>query len=375
MGRKHISQTEDNDVDGSGNGTSNNNDNDSNNMPFRLKRQMLLAHDTVEKKEKDKLRLHISKLNRQIEILRNRLTNWDDKEEEERIKEEKKKDLDNERKRLEKEELLLYGRRLIKKRRPGPETWKLRGAARPAWEVYDFDTRYVCPYMAEHEEAKEKVKRVQNILCLYRGKMQDGPKPHCYNFVMCLCQLGHLYYEEQKYSKARQAWIECIDLEGEVVMTNARYRLLRMYMKLGRVESAKRLCAELSSSSDNTKSAWIQYSALLLTYQTINNDNTTTDASSQQQLQEALQNAITSNIYCVFYLSFHDTAFNNDVMEYTEDIEDVPEGTLLEAIEYCTSEQLAIWNKTNGAIQWLRVQLMSIWKDLDWEKFLKKEED
>jgi len=221
----------------------------------------------------------------------------------------------------------------------------------------------------------EKVKRVQNILCLYRGKMQDGPKPHCYNFVMCLCQLGHLYYEEQKYSKARQAWIECIDLEGEVVMTNARYRLLRMYMKLGRVESAKRLCADLSSSSDNTKSAWIQYSALLLTYQTINNDNTTTDASSQQQLQEALQNAITSNIYCVFYLSFHDTAFNNDVMEYTEDIEDVPEGTLLEAIEYCTSEQLAIWNKTNGAIQWLRVQLMSIWKDLDWEKCLKKEED
>jgi len=61
--RKHISQTEDNDVDGSGNGTSNNNDNDSNNMPFRLKRQMLLAHDTEEKKEKGMLScLYISRV-------------------------------------------------------------------------------------------------------------------------------------------------------------------------------------------------------------------------------------------------------------------------------------------------------------------------
>ena len=313
-------------------------------------------------------------------MYRNRLTNWDEKEEEERAKQEEKKEADNERIRLEKEELLLHGRRLIKKRRPGPETWKLRGAARPAWEVYDFDTRYECPFIKEHEEAKEKVKRIQNILCLYRGKMQDGPKPHCYNFVMNLCQLGHLCYEDHKYSKARQAWIECIDLEGaDVVMTNARYRLIRMYMKLGRAQSVNRLCADLSSSSNTTKSAWIQYSALLLTYQTFNNNNTDTDtpstSASKQLLQEALQNAIASNIYCIFYLAFHDTAFNNDVMEYTDDIEDVPEGTLLEAIEYCTSEQLTIWNQTNGAIQWLRTQLMSIWKDLDWESSLKKEEE
>jgi len=335
-------------------------------IPFSLKRQMLLAHDTEEKKEKDKLRLHISKLNRQIEELRNRLTNWDDKEEEERLQKEK----EEEQKRLkveeDKEEIMLYGRRRIKKKRPGPETWKLRGAARPAWEVYDFDTRYVCPHMKEHEEAKEKVKRIQNILLLYRGKMDQGPKPHCYNFIMYLCQLGHLYYEEGKYSKARRAWIECLDLEGEVVMTNARYRLMRMYMNLGRNQSANRLCTDLST----TKSAWIQYSTLLLSYQNfISNDKS---SKSSQELGTAFQAAISSNAYCIFYLSFQDVF--QDVMEYTEDIEDAEEGSLLEAIEYCNSEQIGLWNKCGG-VEWLTLKLGGVWRDLDWEGCLKEEEN
>lgn len=353
--RKHISDTttEDDDI----------NADNTDNIPFNLKRQMLLAHDSEEKQEKDKMRLHITKLNREIELLRDRLTNWDEKEEEEMLLKQQKEE--EERKRKE-EELLKNPNK--KKRRPGPETWKLRGAARPAWEVYDFDTRYVCPHIKEHEDAKEKVKRIQNILLLCRGKIQDGPKPHCYNFITYLCHLGHLYHEEKKYSKARQVWIECIDLEDvNVVMCNARYRLLRMYMHLARMESAKRLCNDLSTST--TKSAWIQYSTLLLAFK----KNKSSQDSSSQELDEAFQNAMDSNIYCIFYLSFHDTAFNKDVMEYSDDIEDVPEGTLLEAIEYCNSEQLGIWLKTDGAIEWLRKKLNSVWKGLDWESSLKKE--
>jgi len=46
-----------------------------------------------------------------------------------------------------------------KKGRKGPESWKLQGAARLAWEVYDFDTRYVNPYIKDQEEAHKKAKR------------------------------------------------------------------------------------------------------------------------------------------------------------------------------------------------------------------------
>lgn len=35
----------------------------------------------------------------------------------------------------------------------------MQGAARPTWEVYDFDTRYVDPYIKDQEEAHKKAKR------------------------------------------------------------------------------------------------------------------------------------------------------------------------------------------------------------------------
>ena len=46
-----------------------------------------------------------------------------------------------------------------KSRRLGPETWKLRGAAHPAWKVYDFDTGCIDPYLQQHAEARAKHQR------------------------------------------------------------------------------------------------------------------------------------------------------------------------------------------------------------------------
>ena len=104
----------------------------------RARRSALLTRDSKEKREEGKNRLHIKRTQRQLDKLRERLENWDDVEEARLVKEEQ------ERIRKEKEN---EGKEKKKKGRLGPETWKLKGAARPAHLVYDFDTRYVDPHM------------------------------------------------------------------------------------------------------------------------------------------------------------------------------------------------------------------------------------
>merc|ERR1719343_199348 len=63
--------------------------------------------------------------------------------------------------------------------------------------------------------------------------------------------------------------------------------------------------------------------------------------------------AIKSNIFCAYYLAFFDDF--NEVMEYTEEIEDANDDSpLKQAIEYCNSEQLGAWKGTDGAMDWVR---------------------
>jgi hypothetical protein len=50
----------------------------------------------------------------------------------------------------------------------GTETRKPAGPVRPAWEVYDFDVRYVDPHSAQTGE--EKATRCVNLLVVHRGR-------------------------------------------------------------------------------------------------------------------------------------------------------------------------------------------------------------
>lgn len=237
-------------------------------------KRSFLAHDTPDQKDIVRLRLHITKVGREIEQWRKRLTQWDDVEEEKRRKREEEEAA---LKRKAEEEELLSTSVKRRKGKLGPETWKLRGAARPAWEVYDFDTRYVDPYLKEHEEAKEKAKRQRNLLVLYRGKFgmdaEDGPpQPYCRTFLSLLVQLGHICVEAKKYKQARLTFLECMELEGtdspsssssttdnsnttNNTITNSRNRLMRMYMDANRPDSVRRLWERLPS---NDASVWIR---------------------------------------------------------------------------------------------------------------------
>eukprot|EP00568_Trieres_chinensis_P003449 CAMPEP_0183303612 /NCGR_PEP_ID=MMETSP0160_2-20130417/8979_1 /TAXON_ID=2839 ORGANISM="Odontella Sinensis, Strain Grunow 1884" /NCGR_SAMPLE_ID=MMETSP0160_2 /ASSEMBLY_ACC=CAM_ASM_000250 /LENGTH=467 /DNA_ID=CAMNT_0025466535 /DNA_START=12 /DNA_END=1415 /DNA_ORIENTATION=- len=350
----------------------------------KVRRSAALSHDTEEKIDASKLRLHIVKVRREIEALRKRLTAWDDVEEKERERRERA-EAEKKRKAMEDE---ANGVKRRKRGRLGPETWKLRGAARPAWEVYDFDTRYVDPHLKAHEEAREKARRIRNVLSTHRGRFgEEGgddppPQPYCRRFLSLLSQLGHLSSEAGRITSAREAFLECVELEGteadSVVVTPARSRLMRMYVESNRPGSARRLWERLP----HDRSAWVRYSAALLEY--VSWSVLEEEGSSEGTAVGAMRKAIECNPYCAYHLAFHDTF--REAMEYGDEVEDAEAGTAEEAVEYCHSEQMGAWLGTEGAVEWCRGVVLALLSDEDldvpakvrlesWEEDLKKAED
>ena len=319
-------------------------------------RAQILSHGTEDQIDDKRLLLQISKTKREIEALRARLEAWDSVKEKKDEEERAAAFAIEEAKRQAEIETAEKGLPRKRRKRPGPETWKLRGAARPAHEVYDFDVRYVDKYIKEKEEELERAKRVINVLKIYRGKLgtEEAPQPYSRKFLALLFQLGILYLEKKKYKIAREAFRECIELEGtENPITNSRQKLMWMYLETNRPESARRLWERLP----NDKSAWIRFSAALIEYVSFNILNE--EGSSQESADALLSVAIKANIYCAFYLAFI-TRFNI-VMEYVDEIDDANEGTLEEAIEYCNSDQIGHWYGTDGALDWVKSSLVQIW--------------
>jgi len=313
-------------------------------------RAQLLSHGTQEKLDEKRLKLQISRTKREVESLRSRLKAWDDVEERQKEKE-RERVAAEERKRMADIENGVKKKR----KRAGPETWKLKGAARPAHEVYDFDVRYVDPHLKAHEDAKEKRKRIVNVICVHKGNFGSisAPQPYCREFLSLLMQLGMLYIEAKKYKLAREVLKECMDLEGdENVVTSSRKHLMRMYLEMNRPDSARRLWERLPQD----QSCWIRYSAALLEFVSYNILHE--EGSSKETAEKALSKAITANFFCVFYLAFHSN-FEN-VMEYAEEIDDAEEGTVEEAIEYCHS-QLEYWKGTDNALDWVKDVVLRIW--------------
>jgi len=243
----------------------------------------------------------------------------------------------------------------------------------------------VCPHQQAFKDSAEKAKRLQNIFSLFRGKFasENAPQPQCRNYLSLLNQFGLLNLEAKRFKSARMAFKECMELEGNdpsLVVSPARCRLMRMYLENNRPDEARKLFQEIP---DDT-SAWIQYSAALVEY--VSWKLLGEEGSSEQQALEQLSRAIKSNVFCAYHLAFSDTF--SKFIEYSADIEDGPEGTLEEAIEYCASEQMNIWIETEGAIDWIKSVVLTVLNgtpltqksgiirdDLEWEKKLSKAEE
>lgn len=339
-----------------------------------------LAHDSRDKIDNKKLFLHLAHLQREIDKLRENLTHWDEVEELSKVQKQRQEEQASSKPPLTRAE-----KAARKRQKMHPSNWKLRGAARPAWEVYDFDTRYVCPHSQSDQEAKERAKRVQNIFYLHKGHfggalMEEDVvlQSTCRTFLSLLMQYGTLCVEAKRFKSARNAFIECMELEGDdtnTIITTARSRLMRMYLEQNRPDSARRLFERLPQD----RSAWVRYGAALVEFVSWNllNETSSTEQTSVTMLHQAME----ANIFCAYYLAFHETF--STFMEYTEDIEDAEPGTVEEAIEYCSSEQVNLWLQTEGALDWLRTVLLradTSCENLNWKKMLdnaerKAEED
>ena len=122
---------------------------------------------------------------------------------------------------------------------------------------------------------------------------------------------------------------------------------MRMYLEANRPDSARRLWEKLPN---DYSSVWIRYNAALLEYVSWN--ILKEPGSSQTSATSLLIQALRSNVYCAYMLAFHETF--HQVMEYTEDVEDAPDASLEQAIEYCNSDAMGDWAGTDGALEWIK---------------------
>ena len=421
-------------------------------VPTNIYKRSHLAHDNYDQIDSQKSRLATAQIQRKINKLKDRLENWDpveeaqlaSKKQQQQLLEEEDKNsieykmkLDAHNHQLDKkarqkassEYQLLHAKHgvnssthrrksnLRSKPRPGPETWKLRGAARPAHEVYDFDTRYVDVHIKARDEANAKARRSWNVLCKCRGRFaldEEGegidedeeiakddsegsnnsrekksssssgfspPQPYCRQYLSLLTQLASLHLHRRNYSSARTALLEAINLEGPThshSITNARYQLMNMYLHTNRPSSARKLCSLLH----NDNSAWIKYSAALIEYVSWNILHE--DGSTAQTAERLLTHAIRGNVYVVYLLGWSSTFEKS--MEYTNEVCDGHElesesGSVLEAIEYGCScyddnneegeddedkkieKGMAIWLGTEGSLDWMRSVVLRVLND------------
>jgi tetratricopeptide (TPR) repeat protein len=294
----------------------------------RQERRAVLTHETKEKKQGLKLKLHMKRVQRELATLKTRLETWDPVAEAELLRQEE------ERQRKEMEEAANPTPRK-RRQRKGPETWKLKGPARPASEVYDFDTRYVDPHIKAHEDAREKTKRSTNVLAVHKGKLAtDGPEV-ARDYLALLMQSGYLSEDARKYKSARSAWMECIALEGDNPITTARESLMQMYLKLNKKDDA----IQLGESLPDDSSVWIRYSLALVAL-----------GREHSLAMDHLRQAIRANPLCAYYLAFGEVFAS--AMEFTHDIDESdnePESSLEEAIEYCNSGEEKKWQESGAA--------------------------
>ena len=341
-------------------------------------RTSLLTHNTQEKRDAARLQLHITKVQREIKELKQRLTSWDPVHEAQR----KKDKLRKEQELMAKED---HDDPPKKKRgRLGPESWKLRGAARPACEVYDFDTRYVDPYVKDHEQAAASAARSQNLLrrhVIADSATNNHPGSYLLHsiapdeareYLGLLMQLGYLCQEAKQYKTARGAFLECIELEGDdtlgaassvTAVTSAREALMRMYLDLERYDAAYRLGERLKLDT----SCVIRFTMAIVAMHL---------QKEEDIVAELLVQAVKSNIFATYYLSYFDI-FRNAI-EFTDDLaesDDEPQSTFEEALEYCSSKHATLWKQTDGALSRLKTALQSSIgifsvSDLEWDQRL-----
>jgi hypothetical protein len=393
------------------NKNNNNNNNNNNNHDHTVdrraalaaQRRAILTHGTTDKRQELRLRLHLERAKRSLAHVRNRLEKWDAVIEAERLaKEEREKKEPQEQEPPTKKTKKFGGR-------PSndPSTWQLKGAARPAAQVYDFDVRYVDRYANDHVHAHESARRQVNRLIAADDGTTTSSLSTCpvgRTFLSLLMQIGHLSAESQLFRQAKEAWHECMQYDDGSI-TTAQECLLQLYITRRQFQNAYDLGNYRRKSDDDTNnetdnatttstscSAVVCYTTALAAFAlhqgvgtAVPDDETTTKGNSKRQkknknkikspatvtttrlatgldehqVQDYMTQAIRNNVFLAYYIVhyeiFRDVMECQDELEQAADADDddssvvpPPQSLLEEAIEYGHSDQVAVWHEVGA---------------------------
>ncbi|GMI34902.1 hypothetical protein TeGR_g706, partial [Tetraparma gracilis] len=237
--------------------------------------------------------------------------------------------------------------------------WELKGAARPAQEVYDFDTRYVDKHAVALEESRESRARAVDLQEARKGLFSDAdsPQPLCLDYLGALARHGSECVRAGKLKEARAVFKEGVTLDGEADVFGFRGLLVDMFLGANKPASVRRFCEAVREGGGTVSSGPAAYGMALVEY--VAAYELKEEGSDAGTAREALRDALEANVYIGLYLAFHEVFA--DVVEHGEEVVVAAEGGVLEAVRFgAASEQFGAWLGTEGAVEWLRDGLVEI---------------
>ena len=389
---------------------------------FGAYKREMHAHDSLITKEVEKRKARLLRLTKKIKALEAALKDWDEEEEAEKADKEaeKKAKNSNDAKALQ---ALMADRaakglkpKPPKNRRSDPSTWKLRGGARPASEVYDFDVRYVDPNLLRLEKERKSAARRVNVLYLavrhnddVRKEIEEGggkgaaailPSVVEHIRVAQKLTVGAERLETYLHMCVSRAWAMHLlnqsrppgyaasfrptksgggsqkkkkvvedpvspsyqlllklgkEYDARSDVSHWRSSALRILLALDRNDVASTLLKGTPAASPSGASdVWELYSRVLVEYVSA----VLLGEGRYGLLRDATRKALEGNVYAAMLLGYP-SVFDGAV-EYADDLKDVrrEEGPLLQAVEFAASEQgKEVWRGTEGATEYIKEEL------------------
>ncbi|CAM9622638.1 unnamed protein product [Chrysoparadoxa australica] len=211
--------------------------------------------------------------------------------------------------------------------------WKLRGAARPASEVF-------APPENPHEKL---IGSGEDLFESQAGRFWE--KEQCREYLRLLRDKGEAQRRGGKPKAAIESLKKCLELDPlDNVM--ARRALVLCYMDTSEADQARKL---LEKFPEDTSCA-VCYSLAAIEY--ISFYLLQEEGSSANSAEAALSRAHDSNPFVAWQLAHLDIF--NQVVEHVEDMDKSPlEGSVEEAIAYSYWD-MGLWDDLDGVCDWVR---------------------
>ena len=314
-------------------------------------RRTRFAHDTLHKNMEDTQRLRLKKTRNTLIAAKSTLSPFDHLKYREEAKQREKQEAAT---RAHKS--LTKIQRRIKAKNLDPENWKLKGAARPAHEVYDFDVNFVDVHIVALDEAKlSKARSVDlKVECGGRFSAASSPQPVCLDYLGALRDHGEECVIGKKYKEARDVFREGVELDGLTDVFGFRGRLLCMFLEVNKPESVRRFMADAVERGEVVRSGVAVYANALVEF--VSGVVLEEEGSSEETARVAVKQALKSNLYIGLYLSFYDMF--QECVEYGDEIDLCEEGGVLEAIKFGSSRRVGPWMETEGFVEFLREEVL-----------------